>query len=374
MSRKRRAHSRGTGGGHAAAPGAAPARALSRGTLTASDVLDKHTALTEAVRGSQGLRRFVDRFMRQDLGEALGEGGPEAVARELLVKFWPARSGSGYAAALARELGDARTYQVSAGMTDAISGVYARSRQHIDHLEEDDLPWEAGFAWLDKPALLGDGEGVTMAFRAISWSAIDIHAEDDQGPVDARAVRLAAWAFQGDTDTLARRDEHIASQDLAGTGLMLVTSTVVPFGMRWPPTRSRVADDFGRWCHTLMLFLDAEITVAHKPKLERPALRRAQRSLKQNTVTVIMLRRLKQAAEGEPGHRTVDWTCRWIVQGFWRHNRNDYPGENHRVIPDAAKTRCSICGNKINWSRACLRGPSWLPLRQRKGTVYKLAR
>ena len=373
MSRKRRAHSRGTGAGHAVAPGP-PARAVRRGTLTASDVLDKHTALADAVRGSQGLRQFIDRFMYGMFEEALAEGGGEAIARELLYKFWPSRTGAQYATTLARELGEARTYQVSAGMTDAISGVYARSRQHIDHLEEDDLPWEAGFAWLDKPAVLSDRDGVAMAFRAISWSVIDIRAEDDAGLVEARGVRITAWAADGDADTVSWRDEHLAAQDLGGTGLMLITSAVLMFGVRWPPTRNRAADDFGRWCHTLMLFLDAEITVARKPRLERAVTRRAQRSLKHNTVTVIMLRRLKQAAEGEPGHRTVDWTCRWIVQGFWRHNRNDYPGENHRVIPDAAKTRCSICGNKINWSRACLRGPSWLPLRQRKGTVYKLAR
>jgi hypothetical protein len=93
-----------------------------------------------------------------------------------------------------------------------------------------------------------------------------------------------------------------------------------------------------------------------------------------------MLRRVHYASdenlpEGE--HRSIDWTCTWLVQGHARH-LEDYDHAmygKHRAVQDhdAGPGRCTTCGARTTWVRPYIKGPDGLPLKQTK-QVYRLAR
>jgi hypothetical protein len=78
--------------------------------------------------------------------------------------------------------------------------------------------------------------------------------------------------------------------------------------------------------------------------------------------------------DGAGGHRDVDWSCRWIVQGHDRH-LGDYRGAGHAVHhakPPAPKQPCAACGIKTTHVRAYVKGPEGLPLKS-ADRVFRVA-
>jgi hypothetical protein len=74
----------------------------------------------------------------------------------------------------------------------------------------------------------------------------------------------------------------------------------------------------------------------------------------------------------------VDWSCRWLVQGFYRHVRGEH---GHKPVPrwHGKQMVCETCWQKeaelvpVSWVRPHLRGPEGKPLKASQ-TLYKLAR
>jgi hypothetical protein len=104
--------------------------------------------------------------------------------------------------------------------------------------------------------------------------------------------------------------------------------------------------------HTIWMLMDMEqIVESHEAPLPRAARRRALRSLKHGTVNVITLRRAKHQYDSDHVPIMRNWTCRWIVQGHWRHYR------------DGHKT----------WIHPYIKGPDGMPIKDTK-QLWRLSR
>jgi len=261
-------------------------------------------------------------------------------------------------------------------MMAAVTGTYENSIGRVSHLAERELPAESGFTWFDTPLLFPDVHGKTIAVRAVSWSLIPVTFKDAVMP----AIRLVSWCHIDDPDDFfkeATRDRRLASLGQ----LTMSHSQIILIGQRfggpdqegWPEYAGR-PDDLISWMHTLWMFMDAEITVSHPAVTGRPARKRAQRSLgREQQVSVVLLRR-HRAVGGQAGeHAQIDWSCRWVVQGFYRHLES-YLGPHHHAIPGPRERGyCLTCGARLTWVRPHLRGPEDKPLRS-ADQLYRLAR
>lgn len=369
--------------------------------LRPSQVLDEHVKLTEALRHPPDrVARYYDNFVQSVLEDAERTGGQSRREAAQVYLFHPAKTGRDFATVLARQLAFARTYQISPGMVDAVTATYLKSVTHVGHMEEQEVPAESGFAWFDAPLVFTDVNGLRVLHRALSWSPSSVRFSDG----DAwQGVRITAWCHTDDDDDFWDSDTMAWLKQIGLDGLTLSHSVIVPFGQRFlrrqdmdvshsvtaplmdqltmlgpPEGRVRggsmpVGDDLARWTHTLFMFLDMElVTTSTRELAERHARKRGLRSLNHGDVNVITLRRTAHAKEGEPGHRNVDWSCRWPVQGFWRHIEQ-YAESHHHAVPDETRAHCASCGARLSWVRPHLRGPADRPLKQAR-QLYRLTR
>jgi hypothetical protein len=267
---------------------------------------------------------------------------------------WPARTGLEFLRLLAEPLSSAPTYQVTGEIVRAVTGMYQATADGEPVLRASEMPSPAGFAYLDESVTLADFEDTPIANRAFSWGPQTFRPEGYQR---AKGVRVTTWA---DGDLAAFRDGKM------GFG----SSVFVPYGR---PITTGTSDDPTRWLHCLWLFMDTEITVAACERADRSTRRRAERAgLRHGDVTVIMLP--YRHYEGGGGHREVDWSCRWIVQGHDRHlgDYRDAGHEAHHAKPRAPKRPCAVCGVRTTHVRSYVKGPEGLPLRSAE-KVFRVA-
>lgn len=357
--------------------------------LRAGDVLDAHSRLAEAMaRPGESLLELFDTFVSDTLDQAGKAGGDWEKINRWAGMFWPAQTAKEWCGILTHQLRTARTYQVTPPMVSRVSEIYEGIQGRITHIRHADLPWPAGFAWLDKPAVLRDRWGKVIYNRAYSWDTVYIPFADGTKP----GVRIISWSHPADRDTYWTEDVPEILE--AHGGLGMGNSMVVPFGQRISVPRQPgqpVQDSAALWVRVLWNVLESVIaTTKAAPRAEvgHGARRRAaRRSLVHDEVNVVVLRRsLTLPAEGDGGHRNVHWTCRWPVDEFWRHARRDPAWEDehaetgedgrvlrHHAIPGADREHCAVCGSKISKIATYFKGPPGLPIRQRK-QLYRLER
>lgn len=371
--------------------------------MTATDVLEAHAALAEEQRHpTPRLVSYYENFMKSVYGKS-GDARQQAEAWQFL--FYPAKDAREFIAILAKQLIDARTYQVTKGMMEAVTVVYDKMRasKNMSWFEKDAVPAPAGFVWFDDPLTFTDVNGLRMAHRALSWNIVTLwqgrdhderhpHAHHKIGEVcdcaDARAVpavRITTWTHRDDDDDYWKQ---VYAESISALGdLTMGHSVIIPFGQRFAlpemlkAANGNLADDLGRWTYVLFKFFSEELTVTRKEPVARPARRRALRTLKTGEVSVIILRKKRPMTDGTGQHRNVEWSCRWPVDGHYRHLEKydleiDELGRAHRhqALPYPwDKTHCVTCGSKITFVHPYLKGPSYLPVRQRE-QLYKLVR
>lgn len=371
-------------------------------SLTPTDVLEAHATLAEEQRHpSEPLVTYFDSFMQSVYAKS-GSAQQQAEAWQFL--FYPAKDAREFIGILAKQLIDARTYQVTKPMMEAVTVVYdkLRSSKNLSWFEKDAVPAPAGFVWFDDALTFTDAQGLRMAHRALSWSMVTVwrgrdhderhpHAHHKIGEVcdcpDASAVpavRITTWTHRDDDDDYYEKIE--GKLDVLGD-LTMGHSVIIPFGQRFAlpemlkAANGDLSDDLGRWTYVLFKFFSEELTVTRKEPVARPARRRAQRTLKSGEVSVIVLRKKRPMVEGTGEHRNVEWSCRWPVDGHYRHLEKydleiDELGcaHKHQALPYPwDKTHCVTCGSKITFVHPYLKGPTYLPVRQRE-QLYKLVR
>jgi hypothetical protein len=354
--------------------------------LPPAGVLAEHVSLREHLsQPNQATESFMSWFMR----DCWKKGRSRAYGM-----FWPAAAdvpeSRKFCKIVAADLADATTYQVSAQMMAAMREVYDSTLAKIAHLDEHELPGPRGFAWFDDPLVIRDVHGAMLPVRVITWAfqpGVLVKAPgktDGFGrPLGDRVrmlpcVRISAWTHWDD-DVVARRNAPEDAHEQLGN-LTLLHSAVVPFGERFVPGGEPAgakdianADSVLWMVHVLWMFLGSEIITTARPRIPRSAARRAQRSIKHGEVSVVLLRRVTHPEE-PPGHRLVDWSCRWVQQGHWRHLESYAPHPPHHAVVTGPDKICAVCDVECTWVRPCLKGPSDRPLRERAGTVHKLVR
>jgi len=337
---------------------------------------------------------------------------------------------------VAKGLFQAQAYQVTAEMVDAVSGVYEQSVQGLFHIEEASLPSPQGFIWLDKPMIITDKWGRRVAERAITWSLVTTRVKyPNAGYTDGfgRAIeppvvhepgiRLSTWSSIEDDRILLKEAQDTGQptgyeEEFGITGeqawdylwdewdtlkkvgdLSLSHSLVVLFGERhqWSygkaPHPEKAVGDFQpdnliAWIYALWSFMGTEIVTMPRARADRHSLRRAKSVLKQNEVNIVLLRRSRvphlATDTGEGEHREIDWSCRWLVTGHYRHI-DGYLGDRHHAAPRSGLERtddghdwCGICWQRgetarISWIAPYLKGPESAPLKASK-QLHKLVR
>lgn len=364
-------------------------------------VLDQHVSLhDQLIRPSDMLAGMAQYFME----DAVSKSGDRAFGM-----FYPLnlargigpRQGAQLAQILGNDLTDADTYEVTAEMLHVLGQVSLDATNAVDQLVEAELPCPAAFCWLDEPWLIRDVAGLEIPVRALTWKhttvgydgtivgAVEpeggwpIHGPDGNRfrMVYGPAVRVAQWVYWEDDLQHGTMDEETIEsgrQQLGDLSLMHVMT--VPFGVRFADhenyEQSNHPDSALHMMHVLWSFLGAEITTTHHPPIERGVRRRALRSLTHGEVNVIILRRPVHDPD-EPGwvHK-VDWSCRWIVNGHYRHAEGYDPEiyKEHKAAPTGSDKHCAVCGGPLTWIRPYLKGPDGMPLKVSGGTVRKLAR
>ena len=325
-------------------------------TLSPGEVLDE-------------LGRLHDRLARpsQLWLDYLQWYGQHSRTKGLEATFWPykpSREPGKLAGALSVNLFGAECYQVTAEIVAIISEIYQNSQGLTGHLEQAELPADAGFAWLDEPVLMTDVHGKRSTHRAISWRVISF----PPGPTGA-AIRLTTWSHIEDPDDYS----ETMDEKLAGLGpLAMLHSTIIPFAQQLPVgmTEQGYDSSFG-WVHALWMFMGTEIAAAQRPQIHRNFARRAMRSVKQNQVNVVLLRRAAHH-EGGGEHREIDWKCCWLVQGHGRHLEG-YDGPHHRAILDAGRRHCLTCGARATYVSPYVKGPDNMPLKASR-LVFRVSR
>jgi hypothetical protein len=360
----------------------------------ASDVLDQHRKLRASL-SHPVVAEYIDAFMQDKVSKASG-GDMQALLADkdydsqrwrdvgfrLGQMFHPANTPDQFRALIGKDLFEARTYQVTEEMVDAVSGTYQATRANMNSYSESDLPYPAGFAWLDKPAVIGDVRGNRTTIRAVSWALATITIADNTEGENLRVVpgvRVVSWGGVSDLDHYWRaehRDQWLA-QTHGEIPLMYTHSNIVPFGQRMAGSESVTTDDFAIWAQVLMMFMGSEIVSTTKPALRPFSMKKFTTSMKEPPeVNVIRLRRMtdRPVDDHEVQHVHIDWSCRWLVQGFHRHN-SSYEVARHHAVPDSGQGNkvCAVCGGSITWVRPHIKGPPDKPLRA-LDQLYRLQR
>lgn len=303
---------------------------------------------------------------------------PKFVRRSFATLFHPATDARALFELVRRPLFAAPAYQVTAEIVTAVNGMYRRTLEETEiSLCEADLPSPSGYMNLDEPIVLTDAAGASAAVRLITWGPQSLEEEGLVLP----GMRITTWCLASDLNVVRYGPTWTYP-------MVMQHSQVVPYGRlmakyRWEVNVEDLGlkasagagpDDFLLWAYILWMFMGTEIVAQEKPDGIRPFERRARRAGSNPAVRVIQLRRMRQGTH-EVGHREVDWTCRWVVQEFWRHLESyASQAESHQAKVTGAEKVCAVCGIRVTHVRAHVRGPEGLPLKAVPETVYRVSR
>lgn len=352
------------------------------------EVLDAHTTLYERLKyPPQIVVDFYASFFTNEVFQNIGRDLDALGDDSMMLSRWlqmlsPARDERDFLSMVCRPLYGAPTYQVSAPIVDAVTATYEASAGKGIRLQEGDVPTETGFAWFDKPVVLTDAGGFSIATRALSWGPAYIPEDFVEGtwpgPGHRRdGVRLTTYSHVDDHDT--NTDPGMAARMRAeAMPLSISHSSFISYGTSFQARRDMdeevTSDDIIHWAHTLWMFMGTEIVSSAQPQVERPARRRAQRSINVSAVNVVTLRRIRVDG-AEVSHRDIDWACQWVVQAHERH-LGSYEGiaPSHHAKVTGGDRHCAVCGLLTTHVRAYVKGPDGLPLKAVPETVYRVAR
>jgi hypothetical protein len=359
-------------------------------TLTPVQVLDVHADVAARMQNpSPALARYIGLNLRKTIENqwACGQStqGQFHPVVKVGSKVLPGANEGGEMARLpGRGLREAVTYQVTAGMVADIRRTFENTMAEIDQLHEKELPSPAGFAWLDEPWVIPDGQGELFRVRAMSWEFTEAWTVEDvvareelaKFPDAARqvmwpCVRVGLWMHDAD-------DGDLATAPALGP-LVLTHTGLLPLGLPFIPAESDAEHASSHamlgLVHLLWIYLGMEITSQARTRPVMPpfARKRLRKSIRHAEVRVVTLRKIRGVTEPEPGQsREVFWSCRWPVQGHYRHR--EHPADGHHAIAGGTDKHCAVCGQELSWVRPFIKGPAGLPLHAPDRTLMKLAR
>jgi hypothetical protein len=354
------------------------------GNLTAAQVLHQHVLLTERMRRPDPL---VADFLRYHMDDVIKDNGGRATAmfHPVIPAGTRRRVKIEEAQALAQLIGSclaaATTFQVAGNMVRDMRSIFEATWEGPEIIHSREVPCTSGFAWLDEPWMIGPPRtGFTV--RALSWQFTEVYTVNDLAdpPIAPQdypwpCVRVCMWRY-GNDETDPR--EHFSS-DL---GSLLITHTaIIPLDMLMEKAAyddeeeggAPSTESFLALVHLLWMFLGMEITSTSRAQVKAGYLKRAGKVLHHPEVKIVLLRKLRHAGEETGEHRPVDWSCRWIVQGHYRHKER--PEHPHSAVATGSDKHCAVCGGQLSsWVAPYIKGPDGFPLRATEQVVMRLAR
>jgi hypothetical protein len=231
-------------------------------------------------------------------------------------------------------------------ITPAIGGLIDEAAQKIGdrfELKPELFPAIGGFCWLAEPnrriARIGGVYGVSWLGTVCTGSG-DPDRIVEMDITDATDVLFHFWVLLNE-----------AKQFLVvpGSFYKVPLSEVV--------TQDKVEANSGssgtsfpklQWYAAFLHFINQRILELHPEPIPRASSKRLQLpdTPSARRVNVVQLRRTVYAGDSNGTHRPVDWTCRWMVRGHWRH-RYYAKGRTHKLL----------------WINPHVKGPSDKPLR-----------
>jgi len=344
------------------------------------------------------LAELVDLNLRK--GDPDDPRNPAGAVRARLI-FHPHDPGTvegleAFSREIGRDLFDARTVQVTEDIERLLLESDTEWPEGGEVIQADEIPWDRGFAWFDKPLEYGEGNMVSL-IRAMSWAKLTatLPVRAGEPPRRTPSVRVVFWAAFSD----AAADLRHAGPPPPIGDLLLSHSVVLPLGWGFDVVTPRPGDardatsikagmSMLMFLHRLWMFMDMEITVLERVPMPRQARKRLGGSVRLSDIHVILLRRARKSAshDRDPAHvpAEVNWTCRWFVTGHYRHLDAGEAAEwdaarghtnPHRARQEGAdKDHCADCGVRISrWIRPYCKGPTGAPIRHAE-ELFKLAR
>jgi aromatic ring-cleaving dioxygenase len=218
-----------------------------------------------------------------------------------------------------------------------------------------DLVTSAGFLLLPRPVTTHDVHDKLTSFRAIMWEPIQMRTANEAGLIDKEPRGgILLYLFHATEDL----DDYSIAGDRGVAPFIL--SHVMPweFGDADVTLSEHDERSIYRPIQCLWRLMMQTLAVHTPEKAGGPYGRRWEKAkMPEKKVTVVRLRRTYEDKDpgDEPG--TVEWTHRWLVNGFWRQQW--YPSiQQHRQI----------------WVSPFVKGPSHLPLVIKGTHVFEFVR
>jgi hypothetical protein len=190
----------------------------------------------------------------------------------------------------------------------------------------------------------------------------------------AGGVRITLWHDLAASFAAAGNEGTRSEEVIRALGPLVMAYTgVQPFGVEFPGVGEDGIPEPLHYIHAVWLLLGTEIAAAGRGDVGRGTRRRVLKSIRHDQVTVITLRRPVHDRDTPGGQRDIDWSCRWIVRGFWRH-LGGYGTIGHRHEGQGnGRGHCQACGGRVTWVRPYVKGPDDRPLKATQ-TLYRLSR
>ena len=189
------------------------------------------------------------------------------------------------------------------------------------------LPSETAFCYFERPVTL-----------------------DDRAPVNC-----LAWTCNPQTAVFA-------TMNMSREGLLPLISGGWQFGESLAQTL-QYADDTDSslknlsFIGAMLLFLDQRILRYTQERPDRATRRRLPVFEVEPVVRVIQLRRVNYQAHDSSEHEAVEWSCQWLVRGFWRNQW--YP---------------SLGYHQPKWIAPYIKGPADKPLKAPRADIFAVVR
>lgn len=266
----------------------------------------------------------------------------------------------------AARLDQADTYWVAAEMQGLVEHA-AESYPTSEPLLRVDLPTPTGFVLFERSTFFTDRWGKRLSYKALAWWEAVPLTKGEHIP----GVEVAFY-----TDPMEEDDElnqEVALDYRKNQGLSLVHIGFWPYeetvdGLVDEGKERGYEEHILESAEAMMSFqktfwrlIQQRIAYIDRRPPDRHALKRAQRAgflPEMEEVKVVTLRKYSEnqpeLPDSEPG--TVDWSHRWIVDGFWRNQWYSKAGIHRRI-----------------WIAPFIKGPAHLPVLV-KDKVYKWIR
>ena len=350
-----------------------------RERLTASQVLDVHGRLREHLTEPETAAHLIN-----ILPGCMNMDRPFTHQ-----PFFPASTAAEALGLLRADLAAARTYQVSSDIVASVTSAWSEYSDGGAWLREEDAPLPAGFAWLDTPVPMVDGD--VLVRRALSWAPRDLLLD---GGRLLRGVRVMAWHHTGDLDDAWTPQDRGKWLHEHG-GRHRLTLDGAEFAALGEPVP---CDGPAAWLHALWTALAAGIPATSRPGIRKESRKRfARRGGSPPEVTVVSLRQPQPATahDNEPAHDDHDTQTvasagpgglNWpgggppVARRDYRsevdaHHRHVEPYEVPVHKPSPAQvgdgTTCTVCGKRLTPVIEHIRGPEDKPLRPRPRRLYR---